>query len=615
MANANDPSPTPETDLAALLDGLNEGQRRRFQQAVVRQGAHYAAQVLPAEEHDEGERHCLAAVQDWLAHPAAEHHAALERASLLISMNQMERVEMDEAVCFAVWAAEATDMSKAARLAALAVGDAAWRYAVRQGFDYMGGQLAARSGQALAGEWQTQALAAIVANAELPPFAPLPVPPDDRAAVIAAFKAIYPPEAARQAGDLGVLIDLLSAAQEQQFRQFLMSQAIYYAKQRGAAEALSQGSRIRLMPLRRAADEAGLAVAGVERARAQQWQAATAAASARGDTPPALDAPLALMVGEHGAYREGNLAGVLTGLSVAGQLRLKQAVVERAIALAEQALPPEAGDRGHRACLTAARRWLAEPTPEHAAAAGAAAQVEGVPTWPAIPVAESARWVAAQYTAEAAAGEDTIPAVQRANAAVVAATVALEGGTATSPPATTAGRRLHTWTLETAWKLVQAETFWNQGVPAGTAFGILVERMDEAGRLRLAQALAGQAAHYLAPRLPPEGDDQGARAALAAVRGWLAAPDAATVQGVQAALRAVFDTRGDMYLEYAVRAAAAAARAATAPDPVAVLHEAAEAAASAGWHAARRVARQVHVEAAWAILHDTAPPAPDRAVL
>jgi hypothetical protein len=71
----------------------------------------------------------------------------------------------------------------------------------------------------------------------------------------------------------------------------------------------------------------------------------------------------------------------------------------------------------------------------------------------------------------------------------------------------------------------------------------------------------------------------------------------------------------ESYLEYAVRAAAAAARAAATPEPEAVLHEAAEAASTAGWHAERRAARPSHIVAPWAILHDTAPPAPDRAVL
>jgi hypothetical protein len=367
------------------------------------------------------------------------------------------------------------------------------------------------------------------------------------------------------------------------------------------------------MPLRRAADEAGQAVAAVERIRARQWQAAAAATP--GEAPPSLDAPLALMVGERGAYREGNLAGVPEPLSAAGRLRLKQAVVERALALAEQALPPESADQGHRACLAAARHWLAQPAPEHTTAAAAAAKVERVPTYPYAPVAESARWVAAKYTAEAVAGEDTLAAVQQANAAVVAATVALAGGTATSPPATTAGRRMHTWTLETAWELVQAETFWNQGVPVGTAFGPLVEQMDEAGRLRLAVALAGQAAHYIAHGLPEEGDDEGARAALAAVRAWIAAPDSMTANGVQYAMRDALNARAAMYLEYAVRAAAAASRVATAPDPEEVLHEAADAVTTAGWHAARRAARQSHLDAAWAILHDNGPPAPDRAVI
>jgi hypothetical protein len=139
--------------------------------------------------------------------------------------------------------------------------------------------------------------------------------------------------------------------------------------------------------------------------------------------------------------------------------------------------------------------------------------------------------------------------------------------------------------------------------------------MDEAGRLRLAQALAGQATHYIAHRLPPEADDRGARAALTAVRNWIAAPDPTTAAAVQSAMGTILTARAETYLEYGVRAAAAAARATTAPDPVAVMHDAAEGAATAGWYAARRAARQVQVEAAWAILHDALPPVADVPVI
>lgn len=60
-----------------LVGLMNSAQQTRFRQAVVGQAIAYAEAVLPAENHDRGERRFLAAARRWLNSPGVESDQAL----------------------------------------------------------------------------------------------------------------------------------------------------------------------------------------------------------------------------------------------------------------------------------------------------------------------------------------------------------------------------------------------------------------------------------------------------------------------------------------------------------------------------------------------------------
>ena len=72
------------------------------------------------------------------------------------------------------------------------------------------------------------------------------------------------------------------------------------------------------------------------------------------------------MSGIQTAYNSGDLEGLIAGMTPAQDLLLKMAVVRQSLYYIEQILPSEEDDEGERGCLTAARIWLADPTPENA---------------------------------------------------------------------------------------------------------------------------------------------------------------------------------------------------------------------------------------------------------
>jgi WD40 repeat protein len=429
-----DPRMTHEEYLGQMLfvmSGL------RFQREVVRQAVHYAEQVLPSDEDDEGERTCLASARAWSDDASAENLRQVQSAADLISANAMEGIRTADAVRHAVLAALANTPIEAAREAVRAVEDAAARKAVRGHDDYMGRAVAARAGRETAEAWQHE-MAMVLAHVDayddpIPPFLPLPVLPDDPGEVLARFREIYSEEDAYSARDLAVLLDYMTPEQQLRFKQSAVSQAIGYAEallplpeedlgeravlaaarrwverpteeNAGAADLLPEVTRHATPPLlwtfSWAADtqpephatpaatyvaravrsaiksvphEARMAAAELAQARARQWQTAAAEVIVQGGDPPEPGDNLTIATGARGAYLEGRLALLVHRMTEQQRILFKQAVVRHAVEQAERVLPPEEYDRGHRRCLEAARRWLAYPTEANARAAHAAA--------------------------------------------------------------------------------------------------------------------------------------------------------------------------------------------------------------------------------------------------
>ncbi|HET9494205.1 MAG TPA: hypothetical protein VFR15_08250, partial [Chloroflexia bacterium] len=206
----------------------------RFQREVVRQAVHYAEQVLPSEEDDEGERTCLAAARAWSDDASPENLRQVQSAADLISAGAMEGIYLVDAARHAVLAALTTDPLDGAKEAVRAVEDAAARTAVRGPGDYMGRAVAARAGREMAEAWQRE-MAMVLAHIDvyddpIPPYPPLPVLPGDADDVAVRFREIYSEEDAYRARDLAVLLDYMTAGQQLRFKQSAVSQAIGYAE-------------------------------------------------------------------------------------------------------------------------------------------------------------------------------------------------------------------------------------------------------------------------------------------------------------------------------------------------------------------------------------------------
>jgi hypothetical protein len=189
------------------------------------------------------------------------------------------------------------------------------------------------------------------------------------------------------------------------------------------------------------------------------WQQATAGAILAGaDPPPVVPVERARLEAATedavAAYQGGNLEALVGLMTAAQALRFQQAVVEQAIRSAEPVLPPESGDRGERACLAAARAWVADPSVATADAARAACFAVQRAFAP---------FCAAHNAADAAAGILVKVTADRAYRATYAATLAVSAaGWAAAQGEWTAARQqasqaARAWQVGVAWAVLQDE--------------------------------------------------------------------------------------------------------------------------------------------------------------
>jgi len=78
------------------------------------------------------------------------------------------------------------------------------------------------------------------------------------------------------------------------------------------------------------------------------------------------------------AYQAGDIEKLIGIMTEAQLFSFKYAIVRQAVYYAERILPPEEEDDGERGCISVARSWLEQPTPEVARDSLIFATMEGV---------------------------------------------------------------------------------------------------------------------------------------------------------------------------------------------------------------------------------------------
>lgn len=111
--------PSEADELETLVQAMTPAQKLRFKQAVVRQAIHFVSKRLPSEAEDDGHRGGIMAATNWLNEPTEEKaknvavYATGECWDGGVRYHDYPASFLDPA-----WAAAATDVCSAARLAA-----------------------------------------------------------------------------------------------------------------------------------------------------------------------------------------------------------------------------------------------------------------------------------------------------------------------------------------------------------------------------------------------------------------------------------------------------------------------------------------------------------------